>query len=189
VSSIRLFILGSLAERGEMHGHAIRLLAEEERIDNWTDFGPGAIYGAIKRLAADGLIVERRTEREGNYPERQVYGITPTGTAMLSELRRAGLEQIYYRHDPVDLAIARYDPDNVDGLVTALRGRLDELRKRRSRAEQHGARIRQYLTLLESHVVRHQYHRLSGEIAWHEELLAAMPAIINDENSRRSAGS
>src|SRR3954466_5367578 len=80
VSSIRLFILGSLAERGEMHGHALRLLAEEEHIDSWTDFGPGSIYGAIKRLTTDGLIEERRTEREGNYPERQVYGITDAGT-------------------------------------------------------------------------------------------------------------
>ena len=169
-----------------MHGHAIRLLAEEERIDNWTDFGPGAIYGAIKRLAADELIVERRTEREGNYPERQIYGITHTGTAMLAELRRDGLEHIVYRHDPVDLAIARYDPDNMDGLVAALRERLAELKNRRTDAEQHGALIRQYLTLMESHVMRHQHHRLSGEIAWHEELLAGMPEIIIDENVRKS---
>lgn len=189
MSSIRLFILGSLAERGEMHGHAIRLLAEEERIDNWTDFGPGAIYGAIKRLAVDGLIDERRTEREGNYPERQIYGITAAGSEMLAELRRDGLEQIVYRHDPVDLAIARYDPENMDGLIVALNERLAELKDRCEYAEQHGERIRQHLTLMESHVMRHQHHRLSGEIAWHEELLAAMPAIIDDERSRKSTDS
>jgi DNA-binding PadR family transcriptional regulator len=172
-----------------MHGHAIRLLAEEERIDNWTDFGPGAIYGAIKRLAADGLIVERRTEREGNYPARQIYDITESGSAMLAELRREGLDQIVYRHDPVDLAIARYDPDDMDGLHRALSERLAELKDRSDYAEQHLAHIRQHLTLMESHVMRHQHHRLLGEIAWHEELLAAMPAIIDDENSRKSTES
>jgi DNA-binding PadR family transcriptional regulator len=185
MSSIRLFILGSLEERGEMHGHAIRLLAEEEHIDSWTDFGPGSIYGAIKRLAADGLVEERRTEREGNYPERQVYGITAAGTEALAELRRDGLEQIFYRHDPVDLALARLDPGGLDRLQETLEARLAELRAMQAHAEQHVERIRQYLTPMESQVMRHQYHRLSGEIAWHEELIANLPAIIDDEKSRK----
>ena len=185
MSSIRLFILGSLDERGEMHGHAIRLLAEEEHIDNWTDFGPGAIYGAIKRLSAEGLIEVVRTEREGNYPERQVYGITAAGTAALAELRRNGLEQIVYRHDPVDLALARLDPNGLDAVGGVLQTRLDELRAMQAHTEQHVERIHKYLTPMETQVMRHQYHRLSGEIAWHEELIANLPAIIDDEKSRK----
>ncbi|RYF55207.1 MAG: PadR family transcriptional regulator, partial [Comamonadaceae bacterium] len=46
MSSIRVFLLGSLAERGPMHGHQLRLLAEKEHVAMWTDFGVGAIYGA-----------------------------------------------------------------------------------------------------------------------------------------------
>jgi len=185
MSSIRLFILGSLEERGEMHGHALRLLAEEEHIDEWTDFGPGAIYGAIKRLASDGLIEERRTEREGNYPERQVYGITAAGSDALAELRRDGLEHIVYRHDPVDLALARLDPRGIDAVGEVLAARLAELRRLQDHHVQHMKRIRHYLTLMESHVINHQYHRLGGEIAWHEELIANLPAIIEDEKSRK----
>ena len=185
MSSIRLFILGSLDERGEMHGHAIRLLAEEEHIDNWTDFGPGAIYGAIKRLAAEGLIEELRTEREGNYPERQVYGITEAGRAALAELRRTGLQQIVYRHDPVDLALARLDPSGLDAVGGVLQTRLDELRAMQAHTEEHVLSIHKYLTPMEAQVMRHQYHRLSGEIAWHEELIAKLPAIIDDEKSRK----
>ena len=168
-----------------MHGHALRLLAEQERIDNWTDFGPGAIYGAIKRLAADGLIEVQRTEREGSYPERQVYRITQAGTAALAVLRKNGLETIVYRHDPVDLALARLDPDGLDELGDVLQLRLSELRATQSQADEHAARIAQYLTLMETYVVRHQHHRLAGEIAWHEELLANLPAIIDDEKSRK----
>ncbi|MBX3098218.1 MAG: PadR family transcriptional regulator [Salinibacterium sp.] len=185
MSSIRLFILGSLEERGEMHGHALRALAEEEHIDEWTDFGPGSIYGAIKRLAADGLIDERRTEREGNYPERQVYGITDAGAVVLAELRRETLETIVFRHDPVDLALARLDTEGLDGLGGILRRRLDALRVDRDHWLAHAEQIRKYLTLTEAHVIRHQYHRLSGEIAWHEELIANLPAIIDDEKSRK----
>ena len=38
-----------------MHGHGLLLLAEEEHIDLWTDFASSAVYGAIKRLATEGL--------------------------------------------------------------------------------------------------------------------------------------
>ena len=61
MSSIRLFILGALADEGEMHGHQLRQLAEMEHIDMWTDITVGALYGAIKRLAAEDLIEEEET--------------------------------------------------------------------------------------------------------------------------------
>lgn len=48
-----------------MHGHQLRLLAEREHVTLWTDITVGALYGAIKRLAAEDLIAEERTEKEG----------------------------------------------------------------------------------------------------------------------------
>ena len=62
-----------------MHGHQLRQLAELEHLDMWTDISVGALYGAIKRLAAEDLIEEARVEREGAYPERQVWRITEAG--------------------------------------------------------------------------------------------------------------
>ena len=56
MSSIRLFTLGSFRKRGEMHRYSLRLLAEQEPIDNSTDSDLGAIYCAIRKLAADELI-------------------------------------------------------------------------------------------------------------------------------------
>ena len=128
VSSIRLFILGSLDERGPMHGHALRLLAEEEHIDQWADVSPGAIYGAIKRLAAEELLESVRIEREGNYPERQVYGVTDAGRTALAEIRREALETIVFRPDPVDLALARLDDESLNELRDTLESRAAELR-------------------------------------------------------------
>jgi DNA-binding PadR family transcriptional regulator len=46
-----------------MHGHQLRLLAEEEHVALWTDITVGSLYGAIKRLAAEELIEEVRVER------------------------------------------------------------------------------------------------------------------------------
>ena len=189
MSSIRLFVLGTFDERGPLHGHALRLVAEEEHIDEWADVTPGAIYGAIKRLALEGLIAPLRLEREGNYPERQVYEITSAGRQALRDIRSAALSDIVYRPDPFDLAMARLGTENLDSLRDTIETRLAELRARVDADEIQLDRIAQYLTLTEQHVVRHDRHRLLGEIAWHEELLAALPAILDDERSRKGTPS
>lgn len=184
MSSIRLFVLGSLAERGEMHGHAMRLLAEEEHIDNWADVAASAIYGVIKRLASEGLIAVTRTEREGNYPERQVYDITEDGRVALDLMRQEGLQELVMRPDPVDLALARLDPDRLDELPGVIEERLAGLVSRLAEHQKRLERIHHYLTVTERVVMRHSLARLRGEIEWHNELLAALPEIIRDEKQR-----
>ena len=63
MSSIRLFILSSFDELGPMHGHRLRLEAERKHVHLWTDISVGAVYGAMKRLAAEGL-KQARNRRE-----------------------------------------------------------------------------------------------------------------------------
>lgn len=65
MSSIRLFILSCFAEIGPMHGHRLRLEAEGKRLPLWTDISVGAVYGAINRLASEGLLRELLRETEG----------------------------------------------------------------------------------------------------------------------------
>jgi DNA-binding PadR family transcriptional regulator len=185
VSSIRLFILGSLAQRGPMHGHALLQLAEEEHIGNWTDFAPSGVYGAIKRLAHEELIVEDRVEKLGNYPERSVYRISETGEASLAELRLDGLTEIHVKPDPVDLALTRLDPERLDELAVVIEGRLSRLRATLAAEEAKLAQIGHYLTVAETWAMRHKGFRYRGEIEWHEQLLAALPEIITDEQQQQ----
>jgi DNA-binding PadR family transcriptional regulator len=185
MSSVRFYVLAALVEGGPMHGHALRALAEQEHVHEWTDISVGSLYGAMKRLAAEGLIAEVRTEREGNYPERQVYAITDAGRAALTSLQRATLADLSWRHDPVDLALARLDPDTLDDLEAVLRARRDALAARLAEHERNAVRIRQYLTLAETFSTGHGTHRLRAEVAWHDELLAALPDIVADERSRK----
>ncbi|MET0991242.1 MAG: PadR family transcriptional regulator [Lacisediminihabitans sp.] len=187
MSSIRLFILGSLAERGPMHGHGLVLLAEEEHIDEWTDFATSAIYGAIKRLAAEGLIVSERIEKQGNYPERQVYRVSDDGRRVLHELREKTLAEIVIKPDPIDLALARLDPDRLDDLPAVFGERAERIRSTLAEEEQHLSEISHYLTLAERWSMRHKLSRLRGELAWHDDLLAVLPDIVADEKSRASA--
>jgi len=165
-----------------MHGHALRLLAEEEHIDEWADFAVGAIYGAIKRLATEQLIEPIRVEREGNYPERQVFEITASGRDALVRIRRHALETIVHRPDPVDLALARLGDEDV---VAVVEDRLVALQAMLDRERSHVSAIAHLLTPMEQQVMRHDAHRLQGEIAWHQELLGALPEIIVNEASRK----
>jgi DNA-binding PadR family transcriptional regulator len=185
VSSIRVFILSGLAARGEMHGHQLRLLAEEEHIDQWTDITVGALYGAIKRLAAEGLIEERRTEREGSFPPRQVWDITPEGREALAVLRHRALRELVHKPDPFDLAMTRLDADRLGELDTIIETRLSSLRAELIESHTQATTIGTYLTVAEKVVMNHKVHRLTAEIAWHEELLGRLLEIISDELSRK----
>jgi DNA-binding PadR family transcriptional regulator len=185
VSSIRLFILGSLDQRGPMHGHGLLLLAEEEHIDEWTDFAPSAVYAAMKRLAAEELLVKDRVEKQGNYPKRQFYRISESGERALSDLRTQGLTDLAIKPDPLDLALARLDPTALDSLSTIIEERLARLRGGALQKQVHLDEITQYLTVAETWAMRHQISRWRSEADWHEELLAALPEIIADEKSRK----
>ena len=186
MSPVRLFILGALAERGAMHGHQIRLLAEEERIHNWADVSVGSLYGALKRLAAEGLIREVRVEREGGYPERQVYEITEEGYSALTTLREVGLRTLSMKHDPFDLAVTRLDPERLDSLPQMIENRLLALRAKLADQEYSQQQAAPWLTVAETWVMEHRADRIRSEIASHERLLSEIPRIVADERTRKA---
>jgi len=187
MSSIRVFILGSLAERGEMHGHQLRLLGEQEHIHLWTDFTVGGIYGALKRLVAEGLIDAVRTEREGHRPERQVYAITTAGRASLATMVHATLREFSLRPDPFDLALTRLDADAVDALPELLAARRQAIAATIAAQQCSFDRAAPYLTVAEHHTMAHQRIRLQAELDWHDSLIAALAQIVHDELSRKDS--
>ncbi|MFD1722995.1 PadR family transcriptional regulator [Amnibacterium endophyticum] len=186
MSSIRVFLLGSLAERGPMHGHQLRLLAEREHVAMWTDFGVGAIYGALKRLLAEGLVEALRTEREGARPERQIVAITPAGREALDAMRLETLTTFTMKADPFDLAMARLGPEVLDELPWILSHRRGAIADELAAEQQRVERAEPYLTVAERHVMQHKTHRLTAELAWLDAVLADLPAIVADERTREA---
>ncbi len=184
VSSIRVFLLGSLAERGPMHGHQLRLLAEKERVHMWTDFHVGAIYGALKRLTAEGLVEQVRVEREGARPERQIVRITDAGRTSLGVMRQETLSRFELRPDPFDLAMARLDRDDLDGLPAVLGARRAAIQADLERHRSAADRADKYLSIAERHVLQHASARLQAELDWLDGLLTDLPAILADERTR-----
>lgn len=186
MSSIRVFILGALVERGPMHGHQLRLLAEKEHVHMWTDFRVGAIYGALKRLLVEELVEPVRTEREGARPERQIVQVTEAGRIALDHLRLETLTDFTLKPDPFDLALARVGKDLVGELPGILRDRRTAVA---AALEHHTTRlehVHQYLNVTEQHVMEHQTYRLHAELDWLDSLLAALPEILHAETTRET---
>lgn len=184
MSSIRLYILDALVRHGELHGHQLRLLAEQEHVSLWTDFSVGSLYGAIKRLDADGLIAAVRTERAGNFPERQVYDITDAGRTDLARIRHHGLTTVHLKPDPFDLAVTRLDLDRLDDLPEILADRRRALEGLLTEATGHHARASRYLSVVEDLALRHRAVRVRAELDWLDTLIDALPAIVADERER-----
>jgi DNA-binding PadR family transcriptional regulator len=171
MSSIRLFILSSFAEHGPMHGHRLRLEAERRHVTLWTDISVGAVYGAMKRLAAEGLLRPVGTEQEGNRPTRQLYEVTDEGRETLAALRREALRDVWFRYDPFDLALTLADAEE---LPAVLRGRLERVREMlaESRRVNEGAKAK--VGVAKQWALRHTEYRLEVEIAYLTDLLTSV---------------
>ena len=82
--SAPLHILLALRE-GERHGYAV--MRDVERLsDGAVKMGPGTLYGAVKRLLADGLIEEssERPDPELDDQRRRYYRLTGLGERVCS---------------------------------------------------------------------------------------------------------
>ena len=185
MSSIRLFILSSFAEHGPMHGHRLRLLAERYRVPLWTDITVGAVYGAMKRLAVEGLLREGEREREGNRPTRQLYEITDAGQAALADLRRAGLRDIWFKFDPMDLALTRMDAETAESLPSLLTERLETVREMLADVRRRTEEARAHVSLAKQWALRHTEHRLEAEVMYLTDLLAASEAIVAEQQAEK----
>jgi DNA-binding PadR family transcriptional regulator len=179
-----LFVLGALARRGPMYGHQLRRDARMDRADMWSDVRPGSLYGALHRLAAEGLIEPVRTEQSGNLPARTVYAITAEGHRELRALRAEALSQVGLRPDPVDLALvmsADLDEDTLRGYVD---DRMQALAAEAARVDHHASRAWPDQTVADDLVMEHARMRIEAELAWHKMLLDRIGKLTADSQFR-----
>lgn len=171
VNPTRLFILGALAKHGPMYGHQLRRDARLDRTELWSEVRPGSLYGALHRLAAEGLIEPLRTEQDGQLPARTVYGITGEGHRELRALRAEALQEVRLQPDPVDLALAMsrdLDPDLLRGY---LEDRVRALSARAAQFDHQRDRMWPGQTVADDLVVEHARLRIRAELDWHRLVL------------------
>ena len=167
----RLMILGVLAERGPMHGHQIRRIAELTNAEAWGGITGGALYAELRRLDADGLVRAVRAEQVGRRPARTVYQVTDEGRLELVVQRDAALEVVLGSADPVSVVLlfaAGSDAPDLSERLAARRrrvaGQLEAMTAERERLTGQGT-----LSALAIAAFRRGELRLEAELRWHEE--------------------
>lgn len=182
----RLFILGALAKHGPMYGHQVRRDARLDRTELWSEVRPGSLYGALHRLAAEGLIELLRTEQAGQLPARTVYGITAEGHRELRALRAEALQEVRLQPDPVDLALAMsrdLDPDLLRGY---LEDRVRALSARAAQFDQQRDRMWPGQTVADDLVVEHARLRIRAELDWHRLVLDQLGKLATGSDRARA---
>jgi DNA-binding PadR family transcriptional regulator len=185
VNPTRLFILGALSRHGPMYGHQLRRDARIDRTEMWSEVQPGSLYGALHRLAAEGLIEPLRTEQPGQLPARTVYGITAAGRLELRVLRAEALQQIRLQPDPVDLALAMSDDLSEETLRGYLEDRVRALSVQASQLEHQRERAWPDQTVADDLVVEHARLRVEAELTWHRLVLDRLGKLTAGSDQRQ----
>jgi len=97
-----LLFLGLLAE-GPKHGYEIKLQLEEELTPN-IGLQIKSIYYPLQKMEEAGLIEKEIGRREGRFPEKYVYSITPKGKRKFNELIEKSFLSIERPFFEIDLA-------------------------------------------------------------------------------------
>jgi DNA-binding PadR family transcriptional regulator len=188
VSATRILVLGLLAGRGPMHGHQLRRVAAMINIESWGDVKVGALYGAIHRLDAEGLIHPIRSEQAGKFPARTVYAITDEGRTELAILRSRALQEARLIPDPFDVALTFVDAplEEVETLLMQRRmvveSMLGQMVSERERLEARGV-----LPQINGLVFRHGEARLRSELEYLDMLAPLLPAALTERDAQQAA--
>src|SRR5208282_490507 len=131
--------LGLLAE-GPKHGYEIKLQLEEDLFPN-IGLQIKSIYYPLAKMESTGLIEKEIGRREGRFPEKYVYRITPKGRKKFDALMEQSLLSPERPFFQIDLAFYFLPLVGKDMAKRRLRARFILLKK-----------IRKELALLQSSV-------------------------------------
>ena len=173
-SPVALAVLGLLCG-GPLHPYRMQRLLKEWGKDQVINVGQrSSLYKTIDRLVESGLIAVRHTERRSQYPERTIYEITDYGRAVALEWITEMLSR--YRNEfptfPAALSFAMLL--GPDGVLSALRDRLQTLETVAGPlrdAIAHNSPELPRVTLLES---EYQLAVTEAELRWVEKVVAEL---------------
>jgi DNA-binding PadR family transcriptional regulator len=151
---LALAVLACLWER-PMYPYEMTTTLRERGKEDSIRLNFGSLYAVIKSLEKHGLIVEERTEREGNRPERIVYSITDAGRIEAHDWLRELIGTPTKEYPAFETGLSLLPlltPDEVVELLRERVVRLDgELEQRSAMAEQAASADLPELFLVEFH--------------------------------------
>ncbi|SDK45698.1 PadR family transcriptional regulator [Nonomuraea jiangxiensis] len=168
---LALAVLSYLSQR-PMHPYELSRTLRDHGDDRSIKFRHGSLYMVVGQLARAGLIVEVETTRQGQLPERTVYGLTDEGRQEQRDWLRELVEEPRHEFLGFVAALSLIGALPPDEAVELLRRRLDRLAGQR---EETAALIEGTLSsgMPELFVVEEEYRLalLEAEIAFVERLV------------------
>lgn len=122
----------SYLSRQPMHPYELSRMLREHGDDRSIKYNHGSLYMVVGQLAKAGFITEVGTGRQGQLPERTVYGLTGEGRRELHDWLSELVEQPQHEYPAFVAAlslIGALPPDEVGEL---LRRRLERLADQRA---------------------------------------------------------
>lgn len=167
----RLFVLATLDRLGEAHGHEVTREAAVDRMETWAHVSQGALYSALRKCEADGLVEPLRVEQIGKFPARTVYRLTSQGRADLQRSRSAAWARVGLSPDPFDLALSVSDGGDPAALRAVIERRLADYSQALAGLREEFVGLRHRLEPTAVAVFEHVMMRHETEIGWHRRLL------------------
>lgn len=176
--SYSLVILGLLMEKPR-HAYEIKQMIQLQGMDQYIRLSGGGLHYHLGKLLQPGYIELEETNREGNYPERQVYRITHLGRDYFLEQLRETLVDVEARrqYDPLDAALVFAGSLPLPEVIAYIEYQAYLYRTIATRLRL----IRNFTQSLEKNqvsyvewVIDHSIHRKESEIAWLEKVASQL---------------
>ncbi|MCO1658455.1 PadR family transcriptional regulator [Pseudonocardia humida] len=129
MSATRLLVLGIVRGYGRAHGYRVGSDLLSWGADEWANVKWGSIYHALRRLTADGFLLDH-----DDVPGRTDYELTERGEAEFQRLLRDALRRPNPRPDLIGAALAMLPSLPRADAVRLLRERLAALEATRDKA-------------------------------------------------------
>ncbi|MEV7342363.1 PadR family transcriptional regulator [Streptomyces sp. NPDC093544] len=149
-----------------MHPYEIAQTLRRQGKDTSTKINYGSLYTVVQNLEKHGFVEVTDVERQGNRPERTVYGITDSGRVEMTEWL-SDLMAVPAREYPIfETALSLMGALHPDEVTRLLEGRLNSLEVQA--ASGRGALEKLYETLPRIFLVETEYqlHMVRAQAEW-----------------------
>lgn len=164
-ATLALAVLATLWQK-PMHPYEIAQTLRRQGKDASTKINYGSLYTVVQSLEKHAFVEVTDVERQGNRPERTVYGITAAGRQEMTEWM-SDLVALPAKEYPIfETALSLLGVLHPDEVVPLLEQRLDALEVQI--ASGRGALEKLYETLPRLFLVENEYqlHMVEAEAAW-----------------------
>jgi DNA-binding PadR family transcriptional regulator len=177
---LELAVLGLLLD-SPMHGYELRKRLTG-LLGAFRAFSYGSLYPTLRKMQADGLIVEEMPEGTLKRRARRVYQLTPAGRARFAELV-ADTGPQNYSDDGFGVHLAFFGRTPAEARMRILEGRRRQVEERREGLRDAIGRASGSLDRYTRGLHQLGLESSEREVRWLNELIAAEAMAINSESA------